>query len=498
MTTIQSLPQLAIPANQSFAPLNLATLPKETNQGVMAPRPQLLSSDLMVLGQSYPGDATTRPTGSALDNFDLDIVLDFDFSGIYSNGGMPATDADVETVAQEVHGAPAMLEESIIKFTKVEPKIWNTANIGAFVQAVLRESYMLQSEQLLDFANKVKHFNNERKAIREELEAVRSHLSQYPGSEDSAAIEAFQTRHIRQDYTGTANSQSSAQDETVLQSAADTGSDRNPFVTLAQQVALANSSTETKQVSLSAAKVAGIASGQGSDDTQAVDDAFDDSTKSLFRHYDNLSPDEKRAFIQVLETKGITQSTFLEEIDGGPNDKHDSTNLEYHFVKDSDESLDQFMTRVNERMVRESKNWIEAADNGDSEVGRIRATILIPGQESVEIPKYSQEELAELYPTLVTQEPSSTSETSETSETSKTSASQSSFTRGDVADNYGELSTYQKNLEDELNSVGEDAQMANLDLQNALQKQQQLLQMMSNISKMLHETAMSIIRKIGS
>jgi hypothetical protein len=314
-------------------------------------------------------------------------------------------------------------------------------------------------------------------------------MSQYPGSEDATEIEAFQTRNMRQNYTGTENSQLSGRQETASPSLDETHSGKNPFITLAQQVALAKSSSETKQVSLSATKVAGIASGQGSADTQAVDDAFDDSTKSLFRHYDNLSPDQKRAFIQVLETKGITQSTFLEEIDGGRNDEHDSTNLEHHFIKDSDESLDQFMTRVNQRMVRESKNWLEGADNKESEVGRIQATIWVPGQESVEIPKYSQEELAELYPALVAEAPRSTS---------KTSASRSSFTRGDVADNYGELSTYQKNLEDELNSVGEDAQMANLDLQNALQKQQQLLQMMSNISKMLHETSMSIIRKIGS
>lgn len=48
-----------------------------------------------------------------------------------------------------------------------------------------------------------------------------------------------------------------------------------------------------------------------------------------------------------------------------------------------------------------------------------------------------------------------------------------------------------------LNSVGDDAQLANVDLQNVLQKQQQTLQMMSNISKMLYDTAMSVIRKIG-
>ena len=51
--------------------------------------------------------------------------------------------------------------------------------------------------------------------------------------------------------------------------------------------------------------------------------------------------------------------------------------------------------------------------------------------------------------------------------------------------------------EEELESVGEDGQMANIDLQSAMQKQQQTLQMLSNVSKMLHDTSMSIIRKIG-
>ncbi len=54
-----------------------------------------------------------------------------------------------------------------------------------------------------------------------------------------------------------------------------------------------------------------------------------------------------------------------------------------------------------------------------------------------------------------------------------------------------------KVLEEKLASVGDDAQLANIDLQNTLQKQQQTLQTMSNVSKMLHDTAMSVIRKIG-
>lgn len=52
-------------------------------------------------------------------------------------------------------------------------------------------------------------------------------------------------------------------------------------------------------------------------------------------------------------------------------------------------------------------------------------------------------------------------------------------------------------LEQMLNAVGDDAELANVDLQNVLQKQQQTIQMLSNISKMLHDVAMATIRKIG-
>jgi hypothetical protein len=60
-----------------------------------------------------------------------------------------------------------------------------------------------------------------------------------------------------------------------------------------------------------------------------------------------------------------------------------------------------------------------------------------------------------------------------------------------------ELEAYIERMEEELASVGDDSQLANIDLHNWLQKQQQTLQMMSTISKQLHDTAMAIIRKMG-
>lgn len=60
-----------------------------------------------------------------------------------------------------------------------------------------------------------------------------------------------------------------------------------------------------------------------------------------------------------------------------------------------------------------------------------------------------------------------------------------------------ERDAYLKTLEEKLRSIGDDAQLANVDLQNALQKQQQTAQAMSAVSKMLHDVAMATIRKIG-
>jgi len=50
--------------------------------------------------------------------------------------------------------------------------------------------------------------------------------------------------------------------------------------------------------------------------------------------------------------------------------------------------------------------------------------------------------------------------------------------------------------EEQLSEIGDDVQLANIDLQNNLQKQQQTMQMLSNISKVMHDTAMAIIRNL--
>lgn len=64
-------------------------------------------------------------------------------------------------------------------------------------------------------------------------------------------------------------------------------------------------------------------------------------------------------------------------------------------------------------------------------------------------------------------------------------------------DSVDALEDHIKKLEGDLASLGDDAQLLNSELQNSMQKQQQLITMMSNISKMLNDTAMAVIRKLN-
>jgi hypothetical protein len=45
-------------------------------------------------------------------------------------------------------------------------------------------------------------------------------------------------------------------------------------------------------------------------------------------------------------------------------------------------------------------------------------------------------------------------------------------------------------------SPGDDAQLANVDLQNSMQRSQQILQIMTNIAKTMNDTAMAVIRRM--
>ena len=132
---------------------------------------------------------------------------------------------------------------------------------------------------------------------------------------------------------------------------------------------------------------------------------------------------------------------------------------------------------------------MEQGEEGNINIEYIKVDVHFP-EVSVTQPQYSAAQLSQMHPDSPVAQGAALSSVAGTN-------SGDTFAMGEVADTYGEMETYKTNLEETLNTLGDDAQLANVDLQNWLQKQQQTLQMMSNISKALHDTAMSVIRKMG-
>ncbi len=60
------------------------------------------------------------------------------------------------------------------------------------------------------------------------------------------------------------------------------------------------------------------------------------------------------------------------------------------------------------------------------------------------------------------------------------------------------LEDHIKSIEEELAALGDDTQLATLDLQKVMEEQQRMLQVLSSINKMMYDTAITIIRNIKS
>ena len=151
-------------------------------------------------------------------------------------------------------------------------------------------------------------------------------------------------------------------------------------------------------------------------------------------------------------------------------------------MKSENESVKEFIKRILEARRDDLKDWYRNDADGiqggyDGDVGSVSFYIGFV-ETSVAANK--------------TQTSNGANSSQNTSTTSTTH-----FNAGDTVNTKAEAEAYVEYLENRLNTIGDDAQLANVDLQNWLQKQQQTLQMMSTISKQLHDTAMAIIRKMG-
>ena len=513
MTSIQPNLRINIPASStSQAPLHALPTPTVSTQAdaisiVAKPSIEKLGS-VSCLGVSHP-----TSTCSSNDAGQISPELEEALQGINwgsADAGQLGDkmktalkeidwSAAIEAAAEGVSTAPDSLQEKVIEITQPTARQWNTNNIGAFVQAVLRESYMLQSEQLLDFANKVKHCNLQKKGLREHLAKLRELKTTIGPLTEEEAVHTTLNGTFK-DNSATNSTPTSSASLPAL----DESSQIEVNATIANITSHKSSSGQTsleeRMMSTPGYRKAVIEAiphmntqelwhlvhALGGEDFHVAD-----KLSNVWQDIvDAMTPEQ---LVEMCATRATAAT--IDACDGEPTNFFDIARLlgeSSSLLHDCSE-----LSRVAANRYQTIRDFAAAeldAYNIDASVGSPESLLI--ALEELEIYKSNQADLVSAE--TASQNTNDVTVTGYIESVTVTDLGPELVATGETVNTVAELDDEITKLEDLLNSVGEDAQMANLDLQNALQKQQQLLQMMSNMSKTMHETAMSIIRKIGS
>jgi len=400
------------------------------------------------------------------------------------------------------------------------------ANIMAYVQWVLRESYLETTNSLYDYAEKVRWHNNTRNNIRVELDRARA----FNFDDDDKIVggagntfsfnDSFVPKHIldRQAAEQVAKTpatpphadESKESNETSTETVADiskaspgdtpdaTEKDSGKTAVFGakrvRRVDGFKSPTDDMDERISFCKDGdGISLNEGG--TAVIDQLAKEIVHEFFAWFKELDAEEQEALKLWVAENGLSLNYAGTDPDMSPYYKGDES------IKDligtikakpqSGQSFKDYIHYLAEAAARKLTNDFENdGDAGQPDVGRISMIFLVPKFE-YDAAQIEQELQADADANANTGT-SSSNFRSETDEAPKLP-----WGGGRVVATKDDNEQYIKHLEERLNTVGEDAQLANVDLNNWLQKQQQTIQMMSNIAKLLHDTAMSVIRNMS-
>ncbi len=389
-------------------------------------------------------------------------------------------------------------------------------DVDALVQAVLREAYLEGTQRLRDFALKVDFYNRLKRSIREELAAARELMAKMAGAGEKDAIPTPFTRtQFASDWVGEGTAPVLARGEAL---AAASG-DASAAAELSGCESPAAPVADTPDISVKRVKsqwsfakdnvshtVDHRRSYGGTDDRSVIVNHGQELVTEVQAYLGTLSEPERLRLEKYWSEHGLSVNATVEDKHGQNNDYRLGERADFSALPESGErrfvrkvikrkdgeSLETFIARALPAIMQEFSGQVGNAE-GEISIHSIYAEVRIPDYE-VTVDGKEVGNQAEYLAAIGQggQGELASGAGGVSAEGGAMAASDSGEVR-----NKADLDAYIKALEERLNSAGDDSQLANVDLQNELQKQQQLIQMMSNISKMLHDTAMAVIRKIG-
>lgn len=351
-------------------------------------------------------------------------------------------------------------------------------DINAFVQWVLRESYLQSTEDLYYYAEKVQYYNDVKESIRNELADMNEILAGMAGMDESAEIPSgsFSEQEFETNYVPGAESSSAAASDEELAAVAAQQAETERMKELAAQyeedLTAGGKETEksySKKMTINKGDAADIAS---------------DWVDEMIEWFESLSPKAQEALMTEWQESGFSVSISAGEQDFGNEQTYTGKES---FTKMAEGSTDYaaYFAACGAELADEIKAM---GNTDDEEAGD-------PEWENVQI-STGKMTATEVYGAKIDM-PQELQDIGYESGMDVEDLLEGGDGSSNVVSTKAELEAYIAELEEQVSTVGDDAQLANVDLQNMLQKQQQTLQMLSNISKTLYDTAMSIVRNMG-
>ena len=386
-------------------------------------------------------------------------------------------------------------------------------DVNALVQYVLRESYLSTTDDLKFYATKVKFFNNMKKELRDQTTEMREKLAKYAGQPDDYVLNPPETATIPdQNFYGVDTNGNARTSETAsgVSQLSGGGLQEAPTPTDPYTSAVMTEGGYLIETNVPDGNKVRITGPDGEEMFYAHGDPhvrLGGSESDDFHFGEDstiILPDGSKVTLDTVQndneewyTKGITVCSGSDAFQVGQ--------------LGGDAAGEGTTVEAPGSMMEGERLSVDAAVADASTDASAGVLMLVGSGDDVSALKFNSTD-GQFYEvedrSWEDYKEDHTLSTSADASTAALSAEQ----RAALADGGGlqalvgadkvyttkaELEAGIKDFETMLSTAGDDAQLANLDLQNVLQKQQQTLQLMSNISKMLNDTAMSIIRKIG-
>ncbi len=413
--------------------------------------------------------------------------------------GNPLLGAEGRVISRLLFGAPsAAIEARFGEYVGKLAVAGGPIDVNELVQSVLREAYAANTQDLRFFAEKVKFYNNLKEALRNEISRAREAFAHTAGMADSATIDPpFLPKRFEYSFMGMTEAQqwnASLRDGRSADAAFSAATFEGDWkVTSAQR-------WDPLAIDLDGdGRVSTIATPQGSFVLSHVDEArsrsgstasmgVDDSLVTSFSSLGLLTRVNEERAVETRFTEWFAPTEGIVVMDRNGDGQIQGEDL---FGDKSVTGRDVGSGYEDLALLDGNRDGV--VDRNDASFMKLRVW-----QDKNSDGKVQAGEMSSLYAKEVVSLNVRPTGGAVAGEDASVIVAGSNFTAVDgLIGTRAGLDAYIKQLEEKLNSVGDDAQLANVDLQNMLQKQQQTLQMVSNISKMLHDTAMAVIRKVG-